>query len=47
VSERTFADWLKSDNPPPHFRRGGCVLVPTRELTEWLSGQITTGHPND
>jgi hypothetical protein len=47
VSERTFADWLKSPNPPPHFRRGGCVLVPTRELTEWLSGQITTGHPND
>jgi hypothetical protein len=43
VSERTFADWLKSDNPPPHFKRGGCVLVPTRELSEWLSGQITNG----
>jgi hypothetical protein len=43
VSERTFSDWLRSDNPPPHFRRGGCVLVPTRELTEWLSGQLNNG----
>ena len=43
VSERTFSDWLKSDSPPPHFKRGGCVLVPTRELTEWLSNQITNG----
>lgn len=43
VSERTFADWLKSENPPPHFRRGGCVLVPMRELTEWLSGQLSDG----
>jgi hypothetical protein len=40
VSERTFANWLKSENPPPHFKRGGCVLVPTRELTEWLNGQV-------
>jgi len=43
VSERTFSGWLKSENPPPHFRRGGCVLVPTRELTEWLSGQLSDG----
>ena len=43
VSERTFAGWLKSDSPPPHFKRGGCVLVPTRELQEWLSGQISNG----
>jgi len=43
VSERTFSDWLKSDSPPPHFKRGGCVLVPTRELTEWLSNQISNG----
>jgi hypothetical protein len=43
VSERTFSDWLKSDNPPPHFKRGGCLLVPTRELSEWLSNQITNG----
>jgi hypothetical protein len=47
VSERTFSDWLRSDNPPPHFKRGGCVLVPTRELSEWLSGQISNGGKND
>jgi hypothetical protein len=46
VSERTFSDWLRSDNPPPHFRRGGCVLVPMRELTEWLSQQLHNGATN-
>jgi len=40
VSVRTFSDWLKSpDNPPPHFRRGGVILVPRRELERWLANQ--------
>ncbi len=42
VSERTFADWLKSpNNPPPHFRRGGVVLIPRRELEKWLANQTS------
>lgn len=47
VSERTFSDWLKSSiNPPPHFRRGGVVLVPRRELERWLAEQATQASEN-
>ena len=42
VSERTFVTWLKSnDNPPPHFRRGGVVLIPRKELEKWLANQAS------
>ncbi len=40
VSDRTFADWLKSENPPPHFKRGGVILIPRRELERWLAKQV-------
>jgi hypothetical protein len=46
VSPRTFADWLKSDIPPPSIRRGGAVLVPIRELRNWLTNQLQ-GNPTD
>ncbi len=47
VSERTFSDWLKSsDDPPPHFRRGGVVLVPRRGLERWLAEQATQASKN-
>ena len=42
VSERTFAQWIKSENPPPHFKRGNVVLVPRRELEKWLTEQLQT-----
>jgi len=47
VSERTFSDWLKSsDAPPPHFRRGGVVLIPRRELERWLTQQAEKAFEN-
>ncbi|QDV76995.1 DNA-binding protein [Botrimarina mediterranea] len=27
--------WLKSDNPPPHFRDGDAVFFPVDGLREW------------
>lgn len=40
VSIRTWREWLKSDNPPPSFKRGNCILHPVRELQDWLARQI-------
>jgi predicted DNA-binding transcriptional regulator AlpA len=46
VSEKTLIEWNKSDNPPPHIRRGGCVLYPVAELRQWLASQIVSD-PNE
>lgn len=45
VSARTFADWLAAPDAPPTVRRGGVVLVPVRELRQWLTRQATGGQP--
>ncbi len=47
VSERTFADWMTGENPPPHFRRGGCVLFPIHDLRLWLTAQLDTSSESE
>lgn len=39
VSERTFYNWLKDQNPPPHFRKNGAIVVPRKPLENWLQQQ--------
>ena len=39
VSERTLREWMKSDNPPPAFRRGKFLLFSHDGLVNWMLEQ--------
>ena len=39
VSEPTLRDWMKGDDPPPHFRRGKVLMFPREDLIRWLNRQ--------
>lgn len=34
-------NWLQSETPPPHFRNGGAVFFPLKDLEEWASSRCS------